>query len=81
MQTNGVIYLPLVVKHATRVGGNVRRGSQQTRRIHPMLVQGCVSVSVLLTGIRLKIRSTARELTPELTARELKNCIKFYIYV
>ena len=39
MQTNGVIYLPVVVKGATRVGGNVRRGSQQTRHIHPMLVQ------------------------------------------
>ena len=25
MQTNGVIYLPVVVKGATRVGGNVRR--------------------------------------------------------
>ena len=26
LQTNGVIYLPVVVKGATRVGGNVRRG-------------------------------------------------------
>ena len=26
MQTNGVIYLPVVVICATRVGGNVRRG-------------------------------------------------------
>ena len=26
MQTNGVIYLPVVVKGATRVGGNVRPG-------------------------------------------------------
>ena len=26
MQTNGVIYLPVVVKRATRVGGNMRRG-------------------------------------------------------
>ena len=26
MQNNGVIYLPVVVKGATRVGGNVRRG-------------------------------------------------------
>ena len=26
LQTNGVIYLPVVVKRATRVGGNVRRG-------------------------------------------------------
>ena len=26
MQTNGVIYLPVVVKGATRVGENVRRG-------------------------------------------------------
>ena len=45
MQTNGVIHLPVVVKGATRVGGNVRRGSQQTRHIHPMLVQCCVSVA------------------------------------
>ena len=26
LQNNGVIYLPVVVKGATRVGGNVRRG-------------------------------------------------------
>ena len=26
MQTNGVIYLPVAVKGATHVGGNVRRG-------------------------------------------------------
>ena len=26
LQTNGGIYLPVVVKGATRVGGNVRRG-------------------------------------------------------
>ena len=26
LQTYGVIYLPVVVKRATRVGGNVRRG-------------------------------------------------------
>ena len=26
LQTNGVIYLPVVVKGATSVGGNVRRG-------------------------------------------------------
>ena len=26
LQTNGVIYLPVVVKGATLVGGNVRRG-------------------------------------------------------
>ena len=26
LQKNGVIYLPVVVKGATRVGGNVRRG-------------------------------------------------------
>ena len=29
----------------------------------------------------LGIRFTARELTAELTARELKICIKFYIYM
>ena len=112
LQTNGVIYLPVVVKGATRVGGNVRGDSQQTRHIHPMLVQYCVgladsgptmyqhwvNVSCLLLigkaqsccivciGLLTKhadwpIRSTARELTAELTARELKNCIKFYIYV
>ena len=43
MQNNGVIYLPVVVKGATRVGGNVRK--QETRHIHPMLVQCCVSVA------------------------------------
>ena len=30
---------------------------------------------------RLTYVSTARKLTAELTATELKNCIKFYIYV
>ena len=30
LQTNGVIYLLVVVKGATRVGGNVRRGGKQT---------------------------------------------------
>ena len=28
LQTNGVIYLPVVVKGATRVGENVRRGTR-----------------------------------------------------
>ena len=34
-----------------------------------------------LTGLRLKMRFTAGELTAELTATELTNCNKFYIYV
>ena len=31
LQTNGVIYLPVVVEGATRVGGNVRRGAPSKR--------------------------------------------------
>ena len=112
MQTNGVIYLPVVVKGATRVGGNVRRGLPANTAHHPMLVQYCVSVAdggptmykhwvnvfclllvgkaqsccIVCIGLLTKhadwpIRSTARELTAELTARELKICIKFYIYL
>ena len=82
-------------------------GSQQTRHIHPMLVQCCVSVAdsgpamyqhwvnvsclllvgkaqsccIVCIGLLTKHadwptftkRSTAREITAELTARELKN--------
>ena len=112
MQTNGVIYLPVVVKGATRVGGNVRRGLPantthspkagtmlcQRRRRWPNNVPALgerllfatswkgTSCCIVCIGLLTKhadwpIRSTARELTAELTARELKNCIKFYIYV
>ena len=94
LQTNGVIYLPVVVKGATRVGGNVRRGLPantthspnagtmlcQRRRRWPNNVpalgerllfatswKGTVScvwacLPNTLTGLPLKIRSTAREL-------------------
>ena len=45
MQTNGVIYLPVVVKGATRVGGNVRRGLPANTTHSPnagtMLCQRC----------------------------------------
>ena len=109
MQTNGVIYLPVVVKGATRVGGNVRRGLPantthspnagtmlcQRRRRWPNNVPALgerlliatswkgtvllyVCIGLLTTHADWPMRSTARELT---TARELKNCIKFYIYV
>ena len=112
MQTNGVIFLPVVVKGATRVGGNVRRwlpantATQQTRHIHPMLEHCCVSVDdggptmyqhwvnvsclllvgkaqsccIVCIGLLTKHadwpkRSTARELTTKLTARELNICL------
>ena len=42
LQTNGVIYLPVVVKRATRVGGNVRRGApskHDTFNVGTMLCQ------------------------------------------
>ena len=107
MQTSCVIYLPVVVKGATRVDGNVRRGLPantthspnagtmlcQRRRLWPnnvpalgerLLFATSWKGTVLLyrvTGLSLHIRFTARELTAELTARELKICIKFYIYV
>ena len=45
LQTNGVIYLPVVVKGATRVGGNVRRGLPANTTHSPnagtMLCQRC----------------------------------------
>ena len=48
LQTNGVIYLPVIVKGARRVFAFWRagdRGSKQTRHIHPMLKQCSVSVA------------------------------------
>ena len=50
---NCVIYLPVVVKSATRVfaflagrdTGGGGGGTQKTRHIHPMLQQCCVSVA------------------------------------
>ena len=41
LQTNGIIYLPVVVKGVTRVGGNARRGASSK---HDTFTQCCNDV-------------------------------------